>query len=130
MIQIAAPETIEKLGLDRELVWETALLQTKQTLADIPDAQSFEENIHAFEGAAYVGTMLADIEAWSRIAEQVGPDLMVTIATDDFVIAGLVPDGEAFEGIKQAVAEDCASAPRCISPNVYRFRDGRWVIAD
>lgn len=129
-IQIAAPETIAELGLEPDVAWERALGQTLELLSEIPSAQAFEESLHAFDGEAYVGTMLADIAEWSRVSEQVGPDLMITVASDDFVVAGIVPDGEALDGFKQAVAQDCAAAPRCVSPNVYRFRDGGWVIAD
>ncbi len=129
-IQVVAPEVIAELDLEPDVAWATAHAQTKQVLADLPSADALQESLMAFEGDAYVGTMLADLEHWKRIAEQVGPDLMVTAATDDFVIIGLIPDGESLEGFKQAAAEDCASAPRCLSPHIYRFREGRWVIAD
>ncbi|MEL6528916.1 MAG: hypothetical protein AAGK01_00630 [Pseudomonadota bacterium] len=129
-IQVAAPKVIAELGLVPEVAWAKAHAQTKRVLAELPSAEALQESLMAFEGDAYVGTMLADLEAWKRISAQVGPDLMATAASDDFVVIGLIPDGESLEGFKEAVAEDCASAPRCLSPHVYRFRDGQWVIAD
>ena len=35
-----------------------------------------------------------------------------------------------FDKLVKAVQEDCDAAERCISPHVYRFRDGKWAVAD
>jgi hypothetical protein len=46
------------------------------------------------------------------------------------VIAGILPDGGKLTGLKRMVSEDCEKEERCVSPNVYRYREGRWAIAD
>jgi len=40
----------------------------------------------------------------------------------------LLPDVGFFHQL--VGSEDCAAQQRCVSPNIYRFREGRWVIAD
>ena len=42
---------------------------------------------------------------------------------------GPMPDGPSLEAFRETVDEDCRAQPRCVSPNIYRFRGGRWVIA-
>lgn len=129
-ISLADPDTIEEFGLTDEDAWRRASAQTRLMLPAFPTAASFETGLHAFEGTEYIASMLFDVEAWQIIAAGTGPDLMITAASDQFVLAGIVPDGETLDRIREAVVSDCASAPRCVSPNVYRFRDGMWVIAD
>ena len=65
----------------------------------------------------------------TRLADEVGPDLFITVATDQIVIVGLVPDGKPLDDLAEAVRADCAAAARCISPHVFRFRGGKWIIA-
>ena len=68
--------------------------------------------------------------SWRGIAAEAGPDLFVTAVSDHFVFVGSMPDGARLEAFKQTVREDCAAQQRCVSPNIYCFRDGRWMIAD
>ena len=129
-IAIAVPDVISDFGLEAEEAWETGAQQTRDVLAPLPEASTYADQSHAYEGEEYISSLLFDVEAWAQIAAEVGPDLIVTVATDHFVFTADIPDGKPLEELKQLVAEDCAAAARCISPNIYRFRDGGWVIAD
>lgn len=128
-IAIASPSTIAEIGLEPEAAWELAAEQTRAAIPPLPDPAAMEEQLFAYEGEEYMASILFDIEAWAAIAETAGPDLMITAVSEQFVITGLIPD-ENLDGMKEAVLADCNSAPRCISPHVYRFRGGMWVIAD
>jgi hypothetical protein len=85
----------------------------------------------AIEEGDLLTSMLADTGTWRDIAAEVGPDLVVAPTTDGFVlVAALPPDYRRMREFKRAVREGCAAAERCISPNLYRFREGRWAIAE
>ena len=129
-IALAAPEAIADFGLSTDAAWELAEEQTRGAIPPLPNAAMLEEEWHAYEGTEYMASMLFDTAAWSEIAREAGPEMMVTATSDQFVIVGKIGGGEQLEGLKEAAAQDCAAAPRCMSPNVYRFRDGQWVIAE
>ena len=57
------------------------------------------------------------------------PALSVTAVSYRFVLVCTLPSGPKLEDLRQTVREDCDAQPRCVSPNIYRFRDGQWVIA-
>ena len=100
------------------------------TIGALPKAEDFDGRAFAFQLDEYAGSLLVDVETWSTISKEVGPDLMVAPVSDQFVFMSVVPDGDDLEGLKQVAARDCAHAARCISPHIYRFRGGMWVIAD
>ncbi|MEO0906067.1 MAG: hypothetical protein AAFY07_00950 [Pseudomonadota bacterium] len=128
-IVIATSAHLADLGLNADRAWELAAEKTSAAIPQLPSAQDLQSDLLVYEGDAYMGSLLFDLDAWQTVSAAAGPDLMVTITSDSFVVVGLLPDGENLEGFKQAVREDCAAAPRCISPNIYRYRDGGWVIA-
>ncbi|WP_298195094.1 hypothetical protein [Novosphingobium sp.] len=41
-----------------------------------------------------------------------------------------MPDGAKLDGFAETVRKDCAEQERCISPHIYRFRNGQWRIAE
>lgn len=129
-IALAPPAELRDLGLDDKAAWDLAAAQTRAILPSLPAGADLAQNAVAFEEYEYLPSLLADIEAWRAIEAEAGPDLFVTAVSDHFVFAGLLPDGPNLERFKRTVREDCAAQERCISPHVYRFRDGRWVIAD
>ena len=129
-IALANVESLRALGLEGAAAWRLAQAQTKAILPPLPDGIGLAQNPVAFQEYEYLPSMLADIEAWRAIALAAGPDLFVTAVSDRFVFVAILPDGPSLEDFKQVVREDCAAQERCISPNIYRFRDGRWAIAD
>ncbi|MEL6738569.1 MAG: hypothetical protein AAFO28_06555 [Pseudomonadota bacterium] len=130
-ISLAMPSMLEGFGISQSEAWAKGLAQTEANIPTIPvsEAESLLEGLVALAGEEYVGIALVDLERWGKIAERVGPELIVAVTSDQLVLAGLVPQGPELSDVKAFVIEDCNVAPRCISPNVYRFRDGRWVIA-
>lgn len=129
-ISLALGWQLRDLGIDEQTAWQLATAQTKAVLPPLPTGADLVKNAMAFEEYEYLPSLLADIEAWQKIVAEVGPDLFVTAVSDHFVFVGLMPDGPGFERFRHTVSEDCAVQQRCVSPNIYRFREGRWVIAD
>lgn len=129
-IRVAVPADLEAFGLSQTVAWERAAEQTGLVIPPLPLGRDFAGGLLGFEGDEYTGTMLLYLPQWAEIAARAGPDLVVSITSDQLVIAGVMPEGERLEEFKTLVAQDCAAAARCISPHVYRFRDGQWAIAN
>ena len=130
-VLIAIPEQLQALELGDDAAWALAREQTRAMLPPLPKAIDLvRDQVIIFEDGDLLTSLLADTEAWRRIAAEVGPELVVTAVSDRFVFAGVLPDHPRMREFKQVVREDCEAEERCLSPNVYRFRDGRWAIAD
>ena len=131
------PDTIGTVGDDKlvelklaeDAAWAMAVRQTSSASPPLPDGATLKTSAQAFQDFEYGASVLADLDGWSKVAAVAGPDMMMTVASDRMVFVGILPDGPNLEGFRKTVEEDCASQPRCISPNIYRFRDGRWVVA-
>lgn len=128
-VQVVPPDQLATLGMTQEQAWSRAWEQTRKTLPPLPEASKLRNQAFAYQDQEYVASLLIDLAAWAPIAETAGPDLFVTVVADNFVFVGLGADGPKLERFRQSVREDCASQPRCVSPNLYRFRDGLWRIA-
>lgn len=128
-IVLMTTDMLEDIGLTEQMAWEIALANTAAALPAVPTADQLAENAVAFELSEYAASMLAQPERWRALAEAIGPDLFVTAVSDQFVFVGVMASGARLEGFKQAVAEDCAAQERCVSPNLYRWREGRWIVA-
>lgn len=120
---------LSELRLPEDEAWRTAWRQTRAILPTIPAPEKFREQAMAFEGDEYLSSLAADVETWKKVSEVVGPDLAMTVVSDQFVFVGPMADGPGLARFRESVEEDCRAQPRCVSPNVYRFRDGRWVVA-
>lgn len=129
-IALAGPEGLKKLGISEEEAWRIAERQTAEKLPPLPTAEQLRGDAVAFEEYEYLGSLLVQREGFSALARELGDDLFVTVVSDGFVFVGLMPDGEGLRGFAKTVAEDCNAQQRCISPHVYRFRNGEWRIAD
>jgi hypothetical protein len=131
------PDTIATVGDDKlgELklteaaAWGMAVRQTRPIVPPLPDGDSLKQSAQAFTDFEYGASMLIDLDGWGKVAAAAGPDMFMTVASDRMVFVAVLPDGPNLDGFRKTVEEDCASQPRCISPNIYRFRDGRWVVA-
>ena len=128
-IAVVGESMLKELALSPAEAWDRARVQTRKALPALPAPEQLASSAVAYEGEEYQGSLLADLEGWARISASVGPDLFVTVVSDQFVMAAKMPDGAGLDAFRQTVAEDCAAQPRCISPNIYRFRNGRWAIA-
>lgn len=93
----------------------------------MPTAVQLRKSAMAYEDAPYLGSLVIDTNAWAKVAAAIGPDVFMTVVSDQFVFFGQMPDGAGLESFKKTVADDCAARQRCISPHLYRFRDGQWV---
>ncbi len=129
-IAVGVSGVMDDIGVTADAAWERAAENTRDAIPQLPNGSTLADNWSAFEGTEYISSVMFDVNAWAPIAEAAGPDLFITVTSDQFVLAGILPAGDQFDELKQAVLEDCNAAARCISPHVYRYRDGMWVIAD
>jgi len=120
---------LRKLGLTPDQAWALAEAQTRAILPPLPKPAALRKAAVSYPEQHHLASLLIDLPAWEKLAARVGPTLFMTVVADHIVFVGQVPDGPALEDLKQAVVDDCAAQERCISPHLYRFRDGRWVIA-
>lgn len=127
-IALANSADLKRMRLRPEAAWSLARTQTWQATPPLPDPASLLAEAAVFEGKEYVGSMLADTQGWQAVREAIGPDLFVTVTSDQFVMVSLMAEGPGIDRFAEAVAADCRGAERCISPHVYRFEQGMWVI--
>lgn len=127
---LANPETLTKLGLTAAEAWDIADRQTRAKLPTLPEPETLLKQPTAFAEGEYLGSLLTQRDKFEKIAAAIGPDLFVTVVSDGFVFVATLPDGPALEDFAETVRKDCATQERCISPHIYRFRDGQWRIAD
>ncbi len=120
---------LDPLKLSPAAAWALAARQTAAKLPPIPTPEKLKSGGTAMQGFDYTGSLLLDRKAWADLARKIGPDLFVTVVSDGFVLVGVRPDGPSLDAFKASVSEDCARLSHCISPHIYRFRDGRWTIA-
>lgn len=123
------PKELDDLGLTPQQAWDLALPHTRSVIPPIPTASAVKAQWQVYNGGDYLGSMLGLTEDWVELAQAVGPDLFVTVVADQLVVVGILPDGPQLDRLAADAAADCNAAPRCISPHVYRFREGRWIIA-
>lgn len=128
-IAVATTDMLKDLNLTLDAAWFLAMRQTKAVLPPLPDGKKLSRVAMAYQDKEYLGSLLADPEGWRRVASDAGPNMFVTVVSDQFVFVGMMPDGPELDSFKQSVAEDCLQQQRCTSEHVYRFRDGRWTIA-
>jgi len=128
-IALITEKGLKELGMDRAHAWALAARQTRAQLPPLPNGTDLGKHAMAYQEQAYLASLLIDRDAWTKIAEAAGPELFVTVVSDDFVFVGTMPDGPQLEAFKKTVAEDCSQQQRCVSPHLYRFREGRWVVA-
>lgn len=129
-IALAAPDKITGLGLTVEQAWALASEQTAARRPAFASDEAIGGELLAFQGEEYMGSMLVDDRLWTGLAAANGPDLAVIASSDQLVIAAIVPTGDPLARFRQLAEEQCTLAPRCISPQVYRWRAGAWVIAE
>lgn len=129
-IALADGKTLSKLGLSESDAWALAKRQTIARLPMLPTPETLAKQPVAFQDGAYLGSLLIQREAFRKIGDAVGPDLIVTVVSDSFVFVARMPDGPGLEKFAASVREDCKAQERCISPHAYRFRDGQWRIAE
>lgn len=127
-IALANSADLKRMRLRPEAAWSLARTQTWQATPPLPDPASLLAEAAVFEGKEYVGSMLADTQGWQAVREAIGPDLFVTVTSDQFVMVSLMAEGPGLDRFAEAVAADCRGVERCISPHVYRFEQGMWVI--
>jgi hypothetical protein len=128
-IAMVGDSGLKDLGLTEDQAFDLAMRQTKAVLPALPGPHKLREASIAFSGEEYTGSIVADTKAWASIAEVTGGTLLVAVISDQLVMIMHVPDGPKIDELAKVAAESCRAAPRCISPSLYRFRDGGWRIA-
>ncbi len=129
-IELVGDAKLAELKLTRDEAWALAVRQTKAVLPPLPTAVDLKTKVIAFEDREYLASLLIDRAAWAKLSTEVGSDMFVTAVSDQFVFVGTMPSGGQLDALKKRVVEDCRRQQRCVSPNVYRFRGGRWAVAN
>jgi hypothetical protein len=132
-----APETIQMVGFSQAAalkmseaeVWAAAGANMAAILPELPDAASLRREAAGIEGIPFGSAMLGRTDHWRKVAKDSGGELFVTVVSDDFLMVALASDTNVAR-FAPTVSKDCAEAPRCISPHIYRFRAGGWRIAE
>lgn len=127
-IALASPDALQRVGLSREEAWDLADRQTRAILPPLPDPAELASEVIVMADGEYLASLLAQQDTWSKLAAATGPDLHVSAVSDSFVVIGTMPPGPSLDKLRKMIAEDCAAERRCISPNLYRFRNGRWQV--
>lgn len=127
-IGLVSAADLHTMKLKPQEAWALGRSQTRVRLPPLPDPAALLSEPVTFEGDQYMGSILADTEGWQAIRDAIGPDLFVTITSDQFVLASLAGEGPALEQFAKAVVQDCKAAEHCISPHIYRLEDKMWVI--
>lgn len=125
---LVSKDRLRPLDLSPAEAWSLARTQTTANLPAVPTAAKIEGHVINWQGFEYGASVLLDTAAWTRLAQAVGPDLFVSVVSDDAVMVGKMTDA-VVQSFRSSVEEDCAAQPHCIFPHVYRFRDGQWMIA-
>ncbi|WP_374530804.1 hypothetical protein, partial [Novosphingobium sp.] len=128
VIGLASAADLRDMKLKPDEAWAIARRQTRAILPPMPEAGYYLMDTVTFEGPEYMSAVLADTDYWQKLRDLIGPDLFITVTTDQFVLASLLAAGPSMDRFAEAVAEDCKRAERCISPHIYRFENGMWVI--
>lgn len=127
-IGIATLPMLADAALSPEDAWQRAESNTLAVLPPVPTFEEMDGGIHAYVEMEYLPSMLFPTSAWQALADAIGPDLWVAAIASDFVVTGVTPDAGMAE-LSALVRDSCRSVERCISQEVYRFREGRWEIA-
>ena len=125
-VSLVRPSMLPGMGLAEDRAWEIAMAQSmdaERALPNGPTGGTFES-----DDFTYLSAMVSDLPRWSALAEASGPDFYMMAPSEQLLRFGTAPDGR-LPAIAAEAARECAEAQRCITPNVYRFRDGRWVMA-
>jgi hypothetical protein len=120
---------LEDIGMTGDAAWALGMEQTRKRIPSLPTVKQLSKSAVAYQDQDFLSSMLIDLAGWKSLSDAVGPDLFMTVVSDRFVFVGKMPDGPDLEKFRKTVAEDCEHQERCVSPNLYRFRGGRWVVA-
>jgi hypothetical protein len=121
-------EDLPALELDAAAAWALA---ERQTLAALPAPESLEgldRSLVVVTDMDYVPSLILAGEGWRRAAA--GGELLLAVPTDGFAVVARranVPDLAQF---RAAVRENFETGERGISPHIYRWTAGGWVVAE
>lgn len=129
--------SLERRGFGGPQTWNIAHENTDPITPIIPTAQYLIEGggCMTFDSDMLVPSMFADLTAWAPISDETGGSLYVAPVSDTFAFIGIAADGAELDEARSGARADYTSISRsnnprhrAVSPDVYRFRDGRWCL--
>ncbi|ANU07101.1 hypothetical protein [Paraurantiacibacter namhicola] len=126
-ISLVRPSQLPGLSLSEDEAWDLGFAQSVEGKPAIPAMKS--TGTLGGEEIYYLTALVYDLPRWGALAEASGADFYMAIPSQFEIDFGTASDAQ-LPAIAAATAQKCDEAMRCISPNVYRFREGRWVIAN
>ncbi len=127
-VALATKKALQDLNTEEQKAWGLAAKQTRAILPAFPTMAQLRENPVGLEMEEYLASLLAFQADWLKLSDQVGESLLITATSDQFVMVALDSDVSDMAAFKRSVVDDCNQQLRCISPNVYRFSEGQWMI--
>lgn len=127
-ISLATKEALQDFDIEEQEAWDLAENQTREILPAFPTSEQLRANPIALESGEYLASLLAFQDDWVKLSNEVGERLFVTAVSDQSVMAALDSSIYDLAALKRSVADDCLQQQRCISPNVYRFSEGQWMM--
>lgn len=127
-IALATKGALQDLETSEESAWRLAEKQTRAILPEIPTADQLQAKVVGLELDGYLASLLAFQAEWSKLSNDAEDNIFVAATSDQFILVTLGRDISDMVMFKRSVADDCNQQQRCISPHVYRFSLGRWVI--
>lgn len=118
---------IRRLGLTRAQAIALGTSQVLASLRPLPDAEALRKAVIAITGNDYGASLLLASEEWRTIADKVKGVLWIAVPADERVIVGVARSEADLAKLKAVVAQDYATAPRGISPLIFRWTAGGWV---
>lgn len=125
--RLVGEDDLKSLGLSRD---QAIALGTKQVLAalpPLPDAKKLSSGVSLIAGQDYGASYLLAADQWRARAKDVTGILWIAIPADERVVMGVARDEAELARLKPVVANDFATAPRGISPLIYRWTDKGWL---
>jgi uncharacterized protein YtpQ (UPF0354 family) len=118
---------LKTLGLTREQAIAFGTKQVLAALPPLPDAKALASAVIVIPGQDYGASYLLASDQWRSRAGTVTGVLWIAVPADERVVVGVARSEEELSKLKPVVAQDYSTAPRGISPSIFRWTDRGWL---
>lgn len=126
-ITMVGTRQLAALGMTEAEAWAAAEANMAAITGALPTRDKLQAGVVGFGALPYGSAILGRLAHWSEVADEGGPALFATAVSDDFIVIGFLRETDVGK-LARSARDNCKAAPRCISPHVYRLRDGQWRI--
>jgi hypothetical protein len=119
---------LPSLSLERAAAWRIARDQVLARYPRFDREVSLVDGRDRLEGRA-VSSMLLDSDAWDRLTVKYG-ELLVAVPHEGLLLIRRAGSAADLADMRAEVRREMEAAPRPISPMIYRYSKGRWLVAN